>query len=144
MGTIQKADPDARRKAIWVICVATILGVCAIVAFDSFQDDFQSWLEANIEFLLENTIVVFLVSLIFVSPVLAAGAYLLWLGNRTVRAQRFPPPGCALARDTLVLEGSKGLKRGRIIQLLSLLLLCGAAAIPFVMWYVFRSLASAT
>ena len=119
MGTIQKADPAARRKAIGVICVAAILGVCAIVAFDSFRDDFQSWLETNIKFLLENTIVVFLVSLVFVSPVLAAGAYLLLLGNRAVRAQRFPPPGSAMARDTLVLEGSRGLHRGRIIQLLS-------------------------
>jgi hypothetical protein len=144
MGTIQKADPEVRRKAIRVICVATILGVCAILAFESFHDDFQSWLETNIDFLLENTIVVFLVSLVLVSPLLAAGAYLLLLGNRTVRAQRFPPPGYAVARDTPVLEGSKGLQRGRIIQLLSLLLLCSATAIPFVMWYLFRTLASAT
>jgi hypothetical protein len=144
MGTIQKADPKARRKAIWVICIATIIGVYAILAFESFQRDFQSWLETNIEYLLENTIVIFLVSLVLVSPVLAAGAYLLLLGNRTVRAQRFPPPGYAIARNTIVLEGSKGLQRGRIIQLLSLFLLCSAAAIPFVLWYIFRSLASAT
>jgi hypothetical protein len=143
-GTVQKADPEARRKVVWVICIATILGVCAILTFESLQDDLQSWLERNIDFLLENTIVVFLVSLAFVSPVLAAGTYLLVLGNRTVRAQRFPPPKTAVACDTLVLEGSKGRQRGRVIQLLSLLLLCSAAAIPFVMWYVFCSLASAT
>jgi len=144
MSKIQKADPLARRKAIWVVLVATILGVVAIMAFESFQAHFQSWLEGKIHFLLENTIVVFTISLVIVSPVLGAGTYLLLLGNRTVRAQKFPPPGYAVARDTLVLEGSKGVQRGRVIQLLSLMLLCSAAAIPFIIWYIFLSLTSET
>lgn len=142
MSTIQKADPEARRKVIWLICAATAVGICAILALESFRDDFQSLLERNIDFLLENTIVVFIASLVLVSPVLAAGGYLLLFGNRTVRAQRFPPPQYAVVRDTVVLEGSKGIQRGRIIQLLSLVLLFSAALIPFVLWYVFRSLAS--
>ncbi len=143
MGTIQKADPGARRKVIWLICVTTLLGVCAILAFESFQDEFQSWLERNIDFLIENTLIIFLASWILVSPILGAGTYLLLIGNRTVRTQRFPPPGLAVVLDTHILEGSKGCQRGRVIQLLSLLLLFSAAAIPFVMWHVFRSLASA-
>ena len=117
MGTVQQADPKARRKAIWVICVATLLGLSAISAFEYFQDDLQSWPARNVDFLLENTIVVFVVSFIFVSPVLAAGTYLFLLGYRTVRAQRFPPPGYAVARDTRVLEGWQGMRRGRVIQL---------------------------
>ena len=144
MGTIQPADPKARRKAIWLTCIALFLGLCAILTFEYFHGDFQAWLERNIDFLLENTIVVFVVSLVFVSPVLAAGTYLLLVGNRTVRAQRFPPPGYAVARDTPVLEGSRGIRRGRVIQLLSLLLLCSAVAIPFFMWYIFRVLGSST
>ena len=143
MGTIQKADPEARRKVIRVIFAAAILGICAILLFESFQEDFQSWLERNIDFLLENTIVVFLLSLLLVSPVLGAGTYLLWLGNLTVRTKRFPPPGHALVRDTLVLEGPEGVRRGRIIQALSLFLLGSAGAIPFLVWYIFRSLTSA-
>ena len=143
MGTIQKADSGARRKAIGVICIAAVFGVCAILAFESLQDDFQSWLERNIDFLLEHTIIVFLVLLVLISPLLATGVYLLSLGNRTVRAQRFPPPGYAVVRDTPVLEGLQGLRRGRVIQLLSLFLLCSAGAIPFVIWYVFHVLASA-
>ena len=144
MAPIQKADPAVRRKAIRMICVALILGVCAILAFEFFQGAIRSWLEKNIDFLLENSIVVFFVTLIFVSPVLAVGIYLLLLGNRTVRAQRFPPPGLAVARARVVLEGRKGRRRGRIIQILSIFLLCMAGAIPFVVWHVFRSLASAS
>jgi hypothetical protein len=142
MGTIQQADPKARRIAIQVICVATVLGLITILMFENFQDDFQTWLEKNIDFLLENTIVVFAAGLVSVSPLLAAGAYLLLIGNRTINAQRFPPPGCAVARDTPVLEGRKGIQRGRIIQVLSLFLLCCAGAIPVVLWLIFRSLGS--
>lgn len=141
MGTVQPADPKARRKAVWVISIASVLGLSAIWAFEYFQSDLQSWLEKNIDFLLENTIVVFLVSLALISPVLAAGTYLLLLGNRTVREQRFPPLGDAVSRDTLVLEGRPALRRGRVIQLLSVLLLCSAGAIPFIVWYLFFSLA---
>ena len=138
MDTIQKADPEARRKAIFLICVASLLGGGALLVFEFFEDDFQAWLQKNIDFLLENTIVVFIVTLVLVTPIIAVGVYLWLLGNRTVRAQRFPPPGYAVARDTIVLAGSKGRRRGRVIQVLSLFLLCMAGAIPFAMWYVFR------
>ena len=144
MVQIQPADPRARRKAIWMVAIATLLGFCVILAIEYFQHDLQSWLERNIDFLVQNTFVVFLAALVFISPVLAAAIYLLWLGNRTVRAQRFPPPEYAVYRDTHVLEGLRAVHRGRIIQLLSILLLCVAGAIPLIFWYIFRSLSSAT
>jgi hypothetical protein len=103
-----------------------------------------SLLDRNMDFVHEKTIIVFVVSLLFVSLVLAAGTYLLWRGNRTVHVQRFPPPGHAVARDTLVLEGWQGIRRGRVIQILPWLLSCSAGAIPVLMWYIFRSLGSAT
>ena len=138
-----EADPKARRKAIWVICVATVLGLAAILAFEYVRDDFQSWLEQHLEFLLEHPLVVFVVSLVLVSPVLAAGGYLYLVGKRTVRAQRFPPPGYAVTRDTPILEGGQAMRRGRVLQLLSLVLVGSAGAIPVIMWYLFRSLGSA-
>ncbi len=143
MKLIQQADPKARQKAIWVICVATVLGLAAILAFEYVRDDFQSWLEQHFEFLLEHPLVVLVVSLVLVSPVLAAGTYLYWVGKRTVRAQRFPPPGYAVVRDTLVLEGGQAMQRGRVLQLLSLVLVSNAGAIPVIMWYLFRSFGSA-
>ncbi len=140
MGTVQAADPRAKRNAIWVICVATLLGVSAILAFDYYRDDLQYWLEKNIDYLLENTIIVFLLTLLLVSPILAAGTYFLLVGNRTVHARRFPPPGYSVYRETPVLEGQRGVRRGRIIQIISLILLCAAGTIPVIMWQLFRSL----
>ena len=144
MGNIQPADPKARRKAIWLVWLAALLGVCAGLIFNSLQDNLQPWLEGNLHLLLANTMIVFVFSLVAILPILAAGTYLLLLGTRTVRAQRFPLPGVAVVRDTQVLEGAAGIRRGRVIQILSLLLLCCAAAIPVVLWFIFRFLASAT
>jgi len=142
METIQRADPKARRKAIRVTCVATVVGVAAILGFDQAREAIQSWLLEHIDFVLEHPIVVLLGAFIFASPILAAGIYCFLFGNRVVRAQRFPPPGYAVVRDTPILQGRQGVWRGRIIQFISLLLLCSAAAIPFILWYLFRSLGS--
>ena len=133
----------SRRKAIWAVGIATLFGLCAILAFEQYQHDFQAWLGRNIDYLLRNTFVVFLAALVFVSPVIAAGIYLLLLGNRTVRAERFPPPRYPVSRDTRVLEGSQGVRRGRIIQFLSLLILFAAGAHPFILWWFFRTLGNA-
>ena len=141
---IQPADPGARRKSLWLIGIATIIGAGLILAFEFFREDIQQWLERNIDYLLENSIIVFFFSLALIAPILVGETYLLLLGNRTVRAKRFPPPGYAVVRNTPILEGARGLRRGRIIQALSLLLLFSTAAIPFVLWYIFRALAEST
>jgi hypothetical protein len=142
MDTMQRADPKARRKAMGVICVATVLGLAAILTFRYMRDDVQAWLEQHLHILLEHPLLVFVASLILVSPLFAAGIYLYLVGKRTVRAQRFPPPGYAVARDTLVLTGGQAIRRGWLLQLLSLILVGGTGAIPVIMWYLFRSLGS--
>jgi hypothetical protein len=138
---IQRADPAARRKAVIILAVAAVLGLSAIAVLESHMGDIESWLEQNIEFLLQHTHVVFIATLVMVLPVLGAGVYLLVLGNRIVRSQRFPPPGLAVIRDTVALEGARAVRRARIIQALAVLLLCAASAIPVFVWSLFESLA---
>ena len=138
---IQKADPAARRKAIIMVLVALVFGVSVIAAFEYFLGDVESWAEHNIEFLLEHTYLIFLVFLVLVLPVLGAGAYFLVLANRIARAQRFPPPGCAVSRDTVVIEGARAVQRARVIQFTTILLLCAAASTPVVMWYILHRIA---
>lgn len=137
MNEIQPADPGARRKALWILGIATLIGVCAILAFEYFQEDLRSWLERNIDYLIRNSVVVFLGAVVFALPVLAAGIFLFLFGNRTVRSQRFPPPDYAVTRDTRVLKGLQATRRGRIIQLLSLLLMVAAGTLPFVILQIF-------
>jgi hypothetical protein len=40
MGTVQPADPNAKRKAIWVVLVATFLGLSAILVFEKLMEFF--------------------------------------------------------------------------------------------------------
>jgi hypothetical protein len=141
---VQSADRGARRKAIWVVGVTTLLGGCVIIAFEYFQSDLQDWLARNIGYLVRHPVLVFLVGLAFASPVVVAGIYLLELGSRAVRTRRFPPPGYAVVRDTPVHHGVQAIRRGRIIQLLSLLVMAAAVTLALILAIMFRTLGDAT
>jgi hypothetical protein len=143
MAQMQPADPAARRKAIVIVVVATLIGLCAILAFEYYKQDIQLWLEHNLLYLIQNPWLVSLVGLLMAAPVIAASVYLLVLGQRTVRAQRFPPPHCAVSRPTPILEGRRAQRRGRLIQLLSLLILAAASAVPFAFWSILRVVGNA-
>jgi hypothetical protein len=125
---------------MFIVGVAALIGVCTIVVVEHHRDDLLNRLEQNIDFLIDNAGVVVLAAFAMVSPVLAAGGYLFVLGTRIVRSQRFPPPNQAVVRDTRVLEGTAAVRRGRIVQLLSLLLSVAAGAIPLVLWRLLRML----
>ena len=141
MVDIQPADPGARRAAIWIVAVALVAGGCAILLFEYFYVDIQLWLQQNIDYLIRNDHVVFLAALTFAPPLLAVGAYLLVLGSRIVRSQRFPPPNCAVIRDTRVISGPAAVRWGRVVQILSMLTLFAASATPFLVRALFRALA---
>lgn len=139
MGIIQKADPVARRIAIWMICVTTVFGFLVIIGYEYLQENLQLFFERHIDFLFENTVIVFLATLLFISPLLVTTIYFFRLGKRAVLDQRFPPHGYAVVRDTHVLEGMLGIRRGRIIQILSLFLLCCSCLTPIFMWAIFAT-----
>ena len=120
--------------------VATVVGMFLILVLEYYRDDFQAWIEQNIEYLLSNPLIVFLVVLVFVSPLIAAGIYLFLFGNRIVRSQRFPPPDFSVTRDTRVLNGPSAIRRGQFLQFMSLVVIVAAAAIPFVIWKMLRIL----
>ncbi len=140
MDEIQPADARARRTAVWIIGVAAVLGMLAILVFEYFRDDFQAWLEQTIDYLLGNLVIVFVAAVVFVSPVIAAGIYLFLFGNRIVRSQRFPPPDISVTRDTRVFNGPLAIRRGRFLQFMSLVVIVAAGAIPYVIWKMLRIL----
>jgi hypothetical protein len=62
------------------------------------------------------------------------GLYLFALGRRAVRAERFPPPGVAVIRDTPVLTGVQARRRGAFIQTIAtvlVILACALAVVTF-------------
>jgi hypothetical protein len=134
MATIQRADPEARRKALRILAMALLLGLAAIAVIEHYRHDIESWLGQNLGLFLEHPWLVFIATLPMGLPVIAAGTYLLVFARHIVRARRFPPPGCAVTRDTAVLEGGRAVRRARIIQLLALLIIFAALAFPVYLW----------
>lgn len=60
-----------------------------------------------------------------------AGAWMLWLSARAVRAAQFPPPGAALVRDTRLAVGERARRIGWGGMIAALLLLALGVALPY-------------
>jgi len=66
--------------------------------------------------------------LVLMSPLLGLSIYLMVLGQRIVRARRFPLPGMAVSRDTPVVRDAAAVARGRLLQAMAgVLLIMGLA-----------------
>lgn len=137
---IQSTDRQAKRKAIKFAVISALIGVALILGFNHFQYDLQRWLENNLDYIIENTWLVFLATLLFVAPVIAAALYLLVLGSRTVAKQQFPPPGYGAATNIETSTGKVAVRRGRIIQALSFIIIIAALTIPFIFTAIFLNL----
>jgi hypothetical protein len=125
---IQRADPKTRRRAIIAVFVAGLLAVAAYAAADHWLAgvgarpplEARQALAAAIRWGSAST------SMIAV----AFALYVYALGRRVVAAQRFPPEGMAVIRDTPVLEGRPARTRGFLIQAVAAALAVTAAALP--------------
>ncbi len=71
-----------------------------------------------------------------------AGCHVWWWGRRVRRAQRFPPPGATVLRDTIILSGQAAASRGMLLQFLGATLILCAADVAVVSWWVLRMLGS--
>ena len=74
------------------------------------------------------------------APLLALASYLWRVGARTIRAERFPPPGFAVVRNTRVLRGQSARRRGRPAQALAAATGSLACAFPVVCWRLAETL----
>lgn len=136
MPEIQKADPDARRNALWLIAV--VAAGAALLAWIEFApvglgpERFggSPWL-----------LVVMLVLLLV--PMVAYGAYTWRLGRRVVEAGRFPAPGMKVIRDTPVQTGQRARVTGYVMMFLAVLMVASAFAGAVLFYVVYRSLTGA-
>jgi hypothetical protein len=135
--TIQPADPAARRQAVAILLCVLLVGLGLIAALERSLGDFEKWLEDNLEFILANTWLVFLAALVPVLPIAGFAIYLLGFAKKIASAQRFPPPGYAVTRDTVVLEGTAARRRAALLRVLSIGLLLLSGAAPVYLWYIF-------
>lgn len=137
MTYIQKADPEARRKAIKAILLGLLLGTGLFFIYEGLIGNVNVWIENNATLLVEHHYLAFLLMLIPVAPVIGLSVYLLRYAGKIVETRRFPPPETPVVRDVRILEGKAAVWRGRIAQILLWIILLTATAIPILIWYIF-------
>jgi hypothetical protein len=128
MPGIQRADPGARRRALLLAVAIGAAGWAAFFVLQEWLADLQTKDPAIAREALEDAMIwgTWAATL----PVLVFATWLWLLGARVRRAERYPPPGAKVIRDTPVLTGREARSRGALLQVFALILgVCGAGTL---------------
>lgn len=139
MVDIQKADPQARRKAVLTLLAGALVGAGLFFLLEFFIGNANLWIESNAMLLIQHHYLSFLIMLLLVSPIIWLCIYLIRFAEKVINTQRFPPPATPVIRDVRVLEGRQAVVRGRLVQALCWIIVLASALIPLLVWYIFYS-----
>jgi hypothetical protein len=136
MTEIRKADPVARRRALWQVVLGAAVGAALILGLERCRAPLRDWLLSEpAELPRRVRLVLFIAGSLVSVPLIALAMYLWAMGARVIRAGEFPPPGYAVIRDTPVLVGTAAVSRGRSLKALALSLAAGAALWWLLLWW---------
>jgi hypothetical protein len=137
MNEIQKADPEARRRAILMVVFGEAIGALLIAGFGYFRGSLHEWLVSDsAETAFRGRLVICAAAVLLAAPLIAFALYLWLLGAKVVRAQQYPPPGLRVIRDTPVISGPGAVTRGQAIQVVAVCLGAGAAVLCLFFWWL--------
>ncbi len=131
MAEIRRADPRARRIALAIVVLGTLVGAAVIAGIDHFRPELDAWLRRDSS---SASTALLLAAAIAGLPMLAAAAWLWAYGGRIARAEMYPTPGGALFRDTRVLAGSSAVRRGRLLQAMAVVLWTAGVVLLAALW----------
>jgi len=138
---IQKTDPRARRRTAVVLAVGMVVGALLILALDHYQDALKEWLVSASEPRADRIkLALIVLAILMAVPLYGVAIYLWRFGGVVMGAQRFPPPGCAVVRDTPILVGPEALRRSRSIRTFAVVLVVAATVIAVALWRVAMAL----
>jgi hypothetical protein len=122
---------------VLLVACGTLVGLVAISLAEFYRPALVDWITRDPEQIDSRLRLAFAVlAVAFVVPLLGFAAYFWRLGDRIVRAERFPPPGLAVTKDTVVLRGKFARRRGRLAQLLAAIFVLAASAFAIVLWWL--------
>ena len=144
MNDIQQADQRARVVAGVLLAFGMVIGIALLVAAERLGPAVEAWLTGDpAQARARLTSSFGALALLIALPVLSFAGYLWWLGVRSVRAERFPPPGLRLVRDTAVVHGTDARRWGRVAQVLAAVLTAAVVLLVFFLWRLLTILGSA-
>jgi hypothetical protein len=137
----QRADLAARRRAAVFVAAAGLLAAVIAMTLAYVRPAIEAWLTARANLLLAHPWWIAAAFGLLMLPVIAAAIHLRRVGARIVGAQRFPPPGMAVIRDTDVATGATAVRRGRLLQVVAAILVTAAVLMPVVTGWTLAQLA---
>jgi hypothetical protein len=140
VGDIQKADPNARRAGLAIVGGGALLGFVLITIAGALRPAFEAWINQDVTVYLR--IVIAMLTLLTTGPAVGMAGYLWRFGQRIVRAERYPPPGFRVMRDTPVQIGQAAVRRGRLVQALAAVIGVAGLLLGFLLWRLYLLLAA--
>jgi hypothetical protein len=135
MEEIQKADSRTRRRALLTLAGVTVIGLVFIAVEEFCRPALEQWLIQDPNpFGLRLKLGLAILTVTIAGPALGFAIYFWRFGRRVVGAERFPPPGLPLVRDTVVMHGRAARRRGRIIQWIAVGLAVFACGVAIMLW----------
>lgn len=134
---IQRADPYLRKRALVAVIVIAVAGAVALLILQGMLADLRNLRGNDFERARDALAAAFLWS-IAASALLTVlvGIYLWRMGSHVRNTLQFPPPGIRVVHDTVVVRGEHAARRGRLLQLLTVLLMLAVSALLVTAWRV--------
>ncbi|MDX1557158.1 MAG: hypothetical protein R3212_14100 [Xanthomonadales bacterium] len=129
--TIQKADPAARSRAIWIAVFGVLLAGLLVLLVNLFEAQFTEWGRDISAGVINHPEMLSVVLFVMMLPLLASAVYVFIQGGRVVKSQRMPYPGQTVIKDTPIIEGKPAVKHGRALQAVAVVMMVLSLAVPF-------------
>lgn len=135
MNEIQKADAEARRRALLIVVVGAAVGCLALAAYPHFEEWLRGWILSDPAHTASRAnLIICLFAAAIVLLLVGMAVYVWRLGAKVSRQQRFPPPGVRVLYGTPVLSGPAAMTRGRVIQVVAVFLGLSAVVLAWFFW----------
>jgi hypothetical protein len=137
----QRADPKHRVAALIAVVTALVLGVVLWVVLQRWFAELAQLPAADAQTQLLTAFALAFGCLFIAVTFLAAS---LWRSGTGVRrAAQWPLPGSRVVRDTPVLVGDPAIARGRLMQVIGIVLFLCVACAAVIAWRLYHALAGA-
>lgn len=131
----QRADPRLQRQAVIVVVLTLIACAVVLLALQSWVDEVRQLYGSDVERLKELLATTLFWSTNTISVlILVLAAYFWRLGNHVREAMQYPPPGVRVIRNTVVQRGKAAVRRGKILQMLSVALVVSVLGLMTASW----------
>ena len=135
MSDVQRADRVARRRAVLLVVVGSLIGSICILFLEKYRPALERWILSDPRESAHRVITATVILAVAITVPLYVFAGYLWLrGARVRRERRFPLPADRPVRDTAIVVGDAAAMKGRLLQVVAVGLAVAASLLAVALW----------